>query len=63
MLAFNRADGEEEAYRHFLDAMRDRHEQAAQRYREALDWDLPELDLDPVSPPSEEDPPHSEAPR
>jgi len=42
MLAFDRADGEEQDYRHFLKAMRERHEQATQTYREALDIDLPD---------------------
>lgn len=42
MLAFDRADGEEQDYRHFLKAMRERHEQATQTYREALDIELPD---------------------
>lgn len=42
MLAFDRADGEEQDYRHFLTAMRERHEQAVQTYREALEEELPE---------------------
>lgn len=46
MLAFDRADGEEEGYRQFLSAMRDRHEVVTQQYRDALGEKLPETDLD-----------------
>lgn len=55
MMAFDRADGDEDGYRHFLSAMRDRHEVATQKYREALGADLPETDLENESPPSLEE--------
>lgn len=45
MMAFNQADGGEEGYRHFLSAMRDRHEVALQQYREALTEEFPDADL------------------
>lgn len=37
MLAFARADGDEEQYQHLLNAMRDRHERAVESYREDFD--------------------------
>jgi len=43
MMAFNRADGEEEEYRQFLKAMRARHEKAVEQYRSAFGLDLPDL--------------------
>jgi hypothetical protein len=58
MMAYARADGREEGYRRFLEAMRARHQQAAQEYRAALDADLCafDLDVDSASTPDAEKP-------
>lgn len=50
MMAFGRADGDEEKYRHFLDAMRERHKVAIQQYREALEDTFPDVELGTESP-------------
>lgn len=57
MMAFDRADGDEEEYRHFLQAMQERHELATQQYRDALEVELPSTELDEEIPPSVEDNP------
>lgn len=57
MMAFDRAEGDEEEYRHFLNAMRERHEVAIQQYQEALEERFSDVDLNAKSPSTIDDEP------
>lgn len=63
MMAYDRADGQEEGYRQFLNALHDRHEVVLEKYRSALDADLPDFwnEEKPTVPGDERADPHEQS--